>query len=126
MSLRIVESTSLPSSSADQQCIHGKAMSQRCDDCATHRLTELRASNLIRRLLEWSEYTGGWEAPVWKEATQFCNPTQYVSDDPAVNAARLAELQRILADDPTLESVSDEDEFREELAALERAIAIKA
>lgn len=126
MSIRIVESTSLPSSSADQQCIHGKAMCQRCDNCATHRLTELRAANLIKRLVEWAEHTGGWEAPIWKEATQFCKPVNYISDDPAVNAARLAELQRILAADPTLDSVSDEEEFRAELAALQQTISIKA
>jgi hypothetical protein len=24
--------------------------------------------DLIGRLLEWEEFTGGWEAPCWKEA----------------------------------------------------------
>lgn len=126
MSLRIIESTNLPARSADQQCIHGKAMSQRCDDCATRRLPELRAVNIIRLLVEWAEHTGGWEAPVWKQAAEFRDAFKYVSDDPARDAARLAELQRILAEDPILESVSDEEEFRAELAALQQEIAIKA
>ena len=80
MSLRFVESTSLPPSGAYQQCIHGKSMNQRCDDCTTLRLLELRATNLIKRLVDWAGHMGGWEAPVWKEAKQFPNEPAETTD----------------------------------------------
>jgi hypothetical protein len=43
----------------------------------------------------------------------------YLSPDAESNIGRLAELRRILTEDPDLGSVSDADEFRAELAALE-------
>ncbi len=43
----------------------------------------------------------------------------YLFADEESNSARLAELRRILAEDPSLDSVSDEGEFRAELAVLE-------
>lgn len=51
------------------------------------------------------------------EAAEIQN--KWVFSDAECNRRRLAELRRIIADDPALDSVSDAGEFREELEALQ-------